>query len=521
MRTLDTHQVDGENTPILLHECYGLDKDSFRDQLEAVFEKHPEVFVVPMSGLSAGGGVFQSMSKREGIIGIQLPAIADPEVRYTSRIELSALHLNEIQIDTRNRRVGAGAGVTLGQLNNAIRDYVGQHYRVLGADLTSYTYAQVGSTFMTGGMGPQRRYFSDSVESIELFDGSDFRQIEASDLIGLAGTYGWTGLVTAICCRYVETPANEIAFAIPVNSSPEILAGLLASLGRFCYPTEVSGVITNKESSDTVLLGLEHITLESMGPMLKGELDGSIRRRAESLVDKCQRANADSLVFVNGFTDGTLSDAISELADDSPADEISIAGISLDHSEVFADAEEMRSLRESVPYAARNRLPTGAFVYKNHTDATIRISPDDIQNQAEDIWRINCKYVDSVSNYFSENSQIRGDLLVYGHLNPYGIDPHNRVTMACDSEQEYTHSVAKLECFREQYYIDLAHFCASCSAQFIGGEKGAASEAEMLTAWGNSVPTPEQVAVKLTAQRREISRAKPAFSWRAFEPYTV
>ena len=39
----------------------------------------------------------------------------------------------------------------------------------------------------------------------------------------------------------------------------------------------------------------------------------------------------------------------------------------------------MRLLREAIPYAARTQAPSGDFVYKNHTDLTIRLHPDAIQ----------------------------------------------------------------------------------------------------------------------------------------------
>ena len=63
---------------------------------------------------------------------------------------------------------------------------------------------------------------------------------------------------------------------------------------------------------------------------------------------------------------------------------------------------------------------------------------------------------------------ISGQILVYGHLNPYGIDPHNRVTMSTDKETAFNRCRDFLIEQRAQYYRDLADLCTSSKAVFVG-----------------------------------------------------
>ena len=39
----------------------------------------------------------------------------------------------------------------------------------------------------------------------------------------------------------------------------------------------------------------------------------------------------------------------------------------------------MRLIREAIPYAARMQAPDARFVYKNHTDANIRLATDELR----------------------------------------------------------------------------------------------------------------------------------------------
>ena len=57
-------------------------------------------------------------------------------------------------------------------------------------------------------------------------------------------------------------------------------------------------------------------------------------------------------------------------------------------------------MREAVPYTARTQASNGKFVYKNHSDANIRMAPDEVAEGSERLWRICRSYVDRVQQYF-------------------------------------------------------------------------------------------------------------------------
>jgi hypothetical protein len=59
-------------------------------------------------------------------------------------------------------------------------------------------YAAVGATFMTGGMGLKRRYFSASVVEAAIYDGTGTIVICGAKLCGYAGTYCWSDIVSAL-----------------------------------------------------------------------------------------------------------------------------------------------------------------------------------------------------------------------------------------------------------------------------------------------------------------------------------
>ena len=404
-------------------------------------------------------------------------------------------------------------------MNRALADELGHQYRVAGADLTSYMYAAVGATFMTGGMGPQRRYFSDSVDSIALFDGHDSKRIDGDALAGYAGTYGWSGMVTAVCCRYYRFPTNEIGFALPVSSRDGSLARLLEHLAPYCFLDFSDDGVRSREGGSDLILGIEHVGLDSMQPLLNSEGADAERERASQLQQKCEAANADGAVFINGLSDRSIDEFLVSLVDDEEAPSLSIAGIDIDNAEVFGDPEAMRALREAIPYAARTQGGKGRLVYKNHTDATVRMPVNDVGNCVERMWQINSRYVDSVRGYFADNGDVDGQILVYGHLNPFGVDPHNRVTMSSDDEAAFDASREFLLEQRAIYYRDLAELCECSAAEFIGGEKTADSEIAIYRALRGPQNAPGDLPARFLGQQQAIARAERLFNWRAPAPY--
>jgi hypothetical protein len=277
--------------------------------------------------------------------------------------------------------------------------------------------------------------------------------------------------------------------------------------------------VTSRAEARGLILGIEHVSRSSMQPLLEDASDNPAHKRATELEQKCIAAGEDGLVFVNGFSDLSSDEFLVGLADDQQAQEFTIAGIELDYAEVFSDPEEMRAVREAIPYAARTQAPTGRFVYKNHSDANIRMPVDDVAAGVEQMWQINCDYVNSVEQHFSHHGKINGQILVYGHLNPYGVDPHNRITMSSDDEDAFEQSRSFLVEQRARYYRSLAALCESTNAVFVGGEKTADSELGIYHALGGPENSPTALFARFGQQRATIKAAAKAFSWRAPDPY--
>ncbi len=520
LHPLNTHIVDGENNPITLDCAYALKGDALADTIAGIKHLHgPNTRLLPLSGTSGGAGVFQvDAPANSPIVGVHLSATPKPRIRHASAPDITCLSLDEIVIDEQQKHIYAGSAITLDQLNQALANALGAQFKVLGADLTSYTYAQVGATFMTGGMGPQRRYFSDSVREIALHDGEKTTRIQGASLDAYAGTYGWTGLVSAVKCEYIALPAVEIAFAIPVNNAPASLARLLQHFSPYAYLQCQDGDVLSHTGGRDLILGLEHITIASMQPFLRSG-DNALTRHAVQLLHNCEAAGADGLIFVNGYSDLPADAFLLNLVDDTDTEEYTIAGINLEHTEIFNDPGQMRAVREGVPFAARTQAPQGAHVYKGHTDANIRLNPECVENTMRALWKANQHYVDSVQAFFAETAGLHGEILVYGHLNPVGVDPHNRITFACDDEALYVRTVEYIHKQRDQFLRTLHTLCEASGSVFIGGEKSAGSEYEMFAAFGGPDTAPRALAEKFTRQSTVIRAASPLFNWRAMTPY--
>jgi hypothetical protein len=512
--------TDGENNAVEFDAAYALrgDPATALQQLRAI---HGDaIHLLPMSATSSGGGIFQHHDKPDGsVIGLRFDAPLAPRLRFAARPKLVEIEQDEIVIDRALQQISAGSAITLEQLNRALANELGHSYKVPGADLTSYLYAAVGATFMTGGMGPQRRYFSDSVIEAAIFDGRQTISVEGDALAGYAGTYGWSGIVCALRCSYFRFPANEIAFALPVSSEAPRLAGLLAHLAPYVYLELKPQRVTSRGGGDDLILGIEHVSCAAMQPLLQGAVDHPAHNRALQLQRKCTAAGADGLVFINGFSERSSDEFLLDLADDLDAESLSIAGIDIEFAEVFNDPEEMRAVREAVPYAARTQTGSGKLVYKNHSDANIRLAPDEVAEGSERLWRINSSYVERVQQYFAADPMITGQILVYGHLNPYGIDPHNRVTISADDEDAFKRCRDFLVEQRAQYYRDLAELCSDSKAVFIGGEKSADSEIAIYRALAGPQNAPAALYEHFNQQRQTIAAASPLFNWRALAPY--
>jgi hypothetical protein len=512
--------MDGENNAVDFDVAYPL-KGNLIAAIEQLRQLHgTDICLLPMSATSSGGGIFQCKNRPSTmIVGLRFDPPTSPRLRFATQPDLLGIALDEIIIDRDHQQISAGCAVTLDQLNQALAQELGHSYKVPGADLTSYMYAAVGATFMTGGMGPQRRYFSDSVIEISIYDGDKIITVDGDALQGYAGTYGWSGIVCALRCDYYRFPANEIAFALPVSGEPQHLARMLEHFSPYSYLNFDTNKVTSRGESHNLILGIEHVSCASMQPLLNNATDNPVHKRAAALRDKCVAAKVDGLVFVNGFSDLSSDEFLIGLADDQQAEEFTIAGIELEHAEVFSDPEEMRAVREAIPYAARTQAPGGRFVYKNHSDATIRMPQHAVAANVRKLWQINCDYVSRVENYFSQHQDIDGQILVYGHLNPYGVDPHNRVTMSSDDEDAFQQSREFLIEQRADYYRSLTAMCESSDVVFVGGEKAADSELGIYHALGGPENSPPALFARFKQQRATIKAAAKIFNWRAPSPY--
>ena len=510
------HVTDGENNAVEFDIAYPV-IGNLVTAIKQLKEMHgSDVYLLPMSGTSAGGGIFQTSSKpSRNVIGLKFDPPSSPRVRLASLPALSEIGLDEIVIDTEHQQISAGSSITLDQLNRALAQELGHSHKVPGADLTSYLYAAVGATFMTGGMGPQRRYFSDSVVEIALHDGDEIVSIRGNALQGYAGTYGWSGIVCALRCNFYRLPENEIAFALPVSGNSVDISRLLEHLSPYTFLDLNREKIASRAGAHDLILGIEHVSEGSMLPLLATANDNPAQQRAAGLQQKCIAAGADGLVFINGFSDQSIDEFLLDLADDQQAENYTIAGVGLEFAEVFSDPEEMRAVREAIPYAARTQAPGGRLVYKNHSDANIRVPTDQVGPVAEQLWEINRHYVASVEQYFADSSEIDGQILVYGHLNPYGIDPHNRVTMSSDNQNAFEKGRDFLIEQRAQYYRSLAALCDAGNAIFVGGEKAADSELGIYHALGGPENSPLALFNRFKQQRATIRAAASMFNWRA------
>jgi|TARA_B110000259_G_scaffold28231_1_gene29949 hypothetical protein len=521
LHSINPEIVDGENTAVALDCIYSIKGHDLVNAIEQIKQVHrPDFCLLPLSSVSGGGGVFQvEKPEDKQVIGIQLCTTSAPQVARSSQVDITTVGLDDIIIDEQQHKIYAGSAVTLAQLNEVLSNELGRQFKVLGADLTSYTYAQVGATFMTGGMGPQRRYFSDSVIEVSLHNGDYLLSIDGDKLNNYAGTYGWTGIVSAVCCTYVELPAVEIAFAIPVNNSPVELSRLLQHLSSFCYLKIDNGKVFSNDGGTNLILGLEHITIDAMQPFVASG-DNALTTRAKQLQANCRAANADGLIFVNGYSHLPVDEFLFELVDDIDADELTIASIALDHTEIFKDPDQMRAVREGVPFAARTQAPKGRFIFKYHTDINIRLNQDCVADAMDQLWRANQNYVKSVDQYIKSHTELTGQIIVYGHLNPCGVDPHNRITLASDDAEAYQQAIVDIHSLRDEFVCTLRTLCDDSGSSFIGGEKSAGSEYSLFSAFGSPELSPPLLAAKFKRQFQTIKESSALFSWRAIKPYS-
>ncbi len=525
-QTNQTHEsdlVDGENNSILVDEVLTV-KHSIPETARAFIEQSDaEVGWLPMSGLSAGTGIFQVTAEAgRTVVGLKIDSPPVLSVKTGNCEDLRDLSISDVVVDSESAEICCGCALTLEQINQALAEAVGSDYQVMGADLTSFQYASAGASFMTGGMGPQRRYCSDSVLEIALFDGTQHRLISGEELFALAGTYGWTGIVTALRCRYFQLPSNEIAVALPVSNEPASLARLLARFAPNCFLADEQGVMGSKANRDVAILGIEHVTIGSMQPMFQSGADESVIRRARQVEQNCIDAGVEGIVFVSGYCNQSVDLFLEDMIDGAESETMTIAGVDIEYAEVFSSAEEMRVLREAIPYAARMQKATGAFGYKSHTDATLRLPENSVEAAMAALWQNNMNYIHAVEAVFNAQPGLQGDIIIYGHLNPFGVDPHNRVTFSCDDPDLFNNAKAELDQLKRDYYRSLKALVDDHDIRFIGGEKMSDSERFILPSYfERDMQPPGDLLRKYEAQKQAIAATPACFNWRTLPPYNT
>jgi len=137
----------------------------------------------------------------------------------------------------------------------------------------------------------------------------------------------------------------------------------------------------------------------------------------------------------------------------------------------------------------------------------------------ERLWDANTDYVSAVNRCLLRHPLIHGEILVYGHLNPYGIDPHNRITLATDDQLEYNRTVEQVTELTRSFFRQLNIICKETNSEFIGGEKGAGSEHEIIEAFDHLTAIPKEISTKFQLQRKQIANSSEIFSWRALSLY--
>ena len=176
------------------------------------------------------------------------------------------------------------------------------------------------------------------------------------------------------------------------------------------------------------------MSCQSLAPL--AEQGGPWAPRAEQLLAQCRAAGLNGIGFMHLHSHLKPDECLAALLD---ADGKHIGGLDITHAQQFPDAETMRMLREAVPYSWRHMTPPGRFGHKSHSDVNLRLPQTNPAAAMRRIWQAHMAYVARMEEYFAQQSG--GQVAVYGHLNPIGIDPHNRITFACDDRKTYTRAV--------------------------------------------------------------------------------
>ena len=112
--------LDGENNLVEFDIAYPI-KGNLIAVVDQLRELHgPELYLLPMSATSCGGGIFQNKNRPSGtIVGLRFDPPVAPRQRFATQPELAEIAQDEIVIDPEHQQISAGSAITLDQLNQS------------------------------------------------------------------------------------------------------------------------------------------------------------------------------------------------------------------------------------------------------------------------------------------------------------------------------------------------------------------------------------------------------------------
>lgn len=513
LRSISEIRTDTENNIIELDEQYELVNGDISETIEYLKLMHGNnICLIPIAGQSAGGGVFttQKTNDKQVAIGLIITPPTSLSEKNNIKVTISEtaptdkLRTQELHINRRNKVAYAGAGVVLDQISASVQEVLGENYQVQGTDLTSSSYASACATFMTGGMGPTRINFAQSILEIVYYNGECSKHIsDKNELQTLLETYGWTGFVERIAVPIIKVPPHEFGFAVPVNNTSNEIARLVE---YFADKT----IVSKKGFTETnvFIAGLEIITGDAL-QLLVAHAPNTVG--LNTLMNNCQAANKDAVVFISGLAQSNpfedAEDHLRIFVDNATS------GLSLELATPFSNLQEMKTIREAAPELARRQFMDAPFSYKDHTDINVSINLEKCLESVEAIMNCYADYKINVEKLIAAQEKLTGNVQVYGHINPQGFDPHYRITLVSDSEEIMLRSKKKAQELYTQLVQDISNTCQKTDSKICGGEKGIISNLKIVNAFDTNPPA--QLLDILQKQQTAISAAHSMFNWRA------
>jgi len=514
LRKIFFDKKDTEGNAVQLDVCYELSNGNIQECLSHFTKEYGTFLLIPIGGLSAGGKVFQNLKKQQSDIVIGLVITPPASISEQGNIKYSmsdenptrTLTTHELHINKKQLSVIAGAGVVLDQLKATVEEALGKSYSVLGTDLTSSSYASCGATFMTGGMGPTRINFAQSVQDIVFCDGNGELKINnKKELSRLSETYGWTGIVQSVTLPIVKMPPYEFGLAIPISNTSTEIAKLVQ---YFADKT----VITPNGLREVNLLvsGLELITQNSLELISKHSPNKKI---LEQLIANCKKAKKNAVIFISGLATKNpledLTDPLNIFVDNQTS------GLSLEEATPFTSMATMKVIREGAPELARRQFMDAKFSYKDHTDINVVINLEHCSKSVKAIIKCYEHYKEEIETLIKEENQLRGNVLVYGHLNPQGLDPHYRITICSANESVLLTAKEKAKAAYSNLVKNINQACMETGSKITGGEKGIISNSKIFSSlYHQKSVLPTAFQNQLKKQAMQISQSNIMFRWR-------